>query len=130
MHWTPEEEEILAECWLDVTENPKIGTPQSADSFWNTVVDNYNQLADRKRNNDQITGKWAKMSRDIKAFIAAHEEYWRRQAIPFTHYKARQVLRNCPKFCAPEGELPQIDLQRELPQIMFLFNCSLRLLPW
>ncbi|XP_071727387.1 uncharacterized protein [Rutidosis leptorrhynchoides] len=109
MHWTPEEEEILAERRLDVTENPKIGTSQSADSFWNTVIANYAQLAYRKRNNEQITGKWAKMSRDIKVFIgvynqlkrnwrsgtndsdvieAAHEEYRRRQGVPFTHYKA------------------------------------------
>ncbi|GJR07503.1 hypothetical protein Tco_0790155 [Tanacetum coccineum] len=33
-HWTREEETLLCECWVEVSENNEIGADQSKDSFW------------------------------------------------------------------------------------------------
>ncbi|XP_071719121.1 uncharacterized protein [Rutidosis leptorrhynchoides] len=119
MHWTPDEEKLLAERWFNTTENTKIGTSQSYDSFWNTILANYNLVASCQKNNDQITEKWAKMSRDLKLFIAiynqfkkdwrsgtndsdvieaAHAKYRQRQSVSFRHGKTWKVPRDVQNF--------------------------------
>nr|GEV97937.1 hypothetical protein [Tanacetum cinerariifolium] len=38
-HWTPEEEILLTECWIETSENGQIETDRTDDSFWGQIMD-------------------------------------------------------------------------------------------
>ncbi|XP_042755737.2 uncharacterized protein LOC122196654 [Lactuca sativa] len=63
--WTEEEEEALAKAWIFISCDLRRGNTQSAESFWNRVVDHFHALLGRKtdRSNDAVNGKW----RDLRA---------------------------------------------------------------
>ncbi|XP_071727944.1 glutathione S-transferase T3-like [Rutidosis leptorrhynchoides] len=150
MLWSPEEEKILEEHRLDATKNPYIDNSQTHESFWNTVIANYNRAADRKRNKDKITGKWGEMAKEVKLFVelykklkkewpsgandldvieAARAEYRSRQGVSFTHNEAWKVLRECPKFNMPEGVMNNRRRQQPEPPVIFLDGKPLRVDP-
>ena len=51
---TSAEEKLLAECWLDDSEDPHIGISQTGEIFWNKVFANYNAQVPMKRRMDQV----------------------------------------------------------------------------
>ncbi|XP_071740284.1 glutathione S-transferase T3-like [Rutidosis leptorrhynchoides] len=117
--WSDEESRILAECWMRATLNPNIGNSQTHSSFWGTVRQDYNSKVREQRRMDQISGKWTKMAKDIKLFVALYEKlvkHWpsgandndimmsvkkafrEQQKKAFAYEDARRVVRDCPQF--------------------------------
>ncbi|GKC35730.1 hypothetical protein Tco_1048114 [Tanacetum coccineum] len=70
--WTGGEELLLAETYIQVSEDPKEGADQQRDTFWYKVMDVYNKEAKRlkypNRSKNMITGKWTPMNRDVEKF--------------------------------------------------------------
>ncbi|GJW55295.1 hypothetical protein Tco_0099380 [Tanacetum coccineum] len=70
--WTDGEELLLAETYIQVSEDPKEGADQQRDTFWYKVMDVYNKEAKRlkypNRSKNMITGKWTPMNRDVGKF--------------------------------------------------------------
>ncbi|GJT01780.1 hypothetical protein Tco_0822949 [Tanacetum coccineum] len=70
--WTDGEELLLAETYIQVSEDPKKGADQQRDTFWYKVMDVYNKEAKRlkypNRSKNMITGKWTPMNRDVEKF--------------------------------------------------------------
>ncbi|GJU88280.1 hypothetical protein Tco_1300703 [Tanacetum coccineum] len=72
--WTDGEELLLAETYIQVSEDPKEGADQQRDTFWYKVMDVYNkepkisvtQIGCVSKN--MITGKWTPMNRDVEKF--------------------------------------------------------------
>ncbi|GJT85604.1 hypothetical protein Tco_1067321 [Tanacetum coccineum] len=55
--WTQEEEKLLAETYVQISENPSIGVDQTNKTFLGKVVSEYNRQATFQRTKDMITGK-------------------------------------------------------------------------
>nr|XP_043616335.1 uncharacterized protein LOC122588286 [Erigeron canadensis] len=61
-------------CWLDVFEDPIVGTSQTGDHFWNKVFDMYVEVQ-IKRRPDQITGKWRLIKEQVGKFNTIYKKY-------------------------------------------------------
>ena len=76
--WSQDEEYLLAECYIQVSEDPKTGADQQRDTFWYKVLDAYNTEAKRLnytiRTKNMLTGKWTPMNKDIKKFNSVVDE--------------------------------------------------------
>ena len=119
--WSSAEEKLLAECWLDVSEDPHVGISQTGETFWNKVFANYNAQAPIKRRMDQISGKWRLIKEQVGKFNSIWNKYDKdrrsgendaqvmeeaRKAYSvetggkFTMYDAWMILKDKPKFLA------------------------------
>ena len=76
--WTQDEEYLLAECFIQVSEDPKVGADQKQDTFWYKVLDVYNNEATRlnyaTRTKNMLTGKWTPMNRLVKKWNTVVDE--------------------------------------------------------
>ncbi|GJU86166.1 hypothetical protein Tco_1293712 [Tanacetum coccineum] len=58
--WTREEETLLCECWVEVSENNGIRANRSDDSFWWQITDDFNKATHLGDCSEHMTmGKWA-----------------------------------------------------------------------
>lgn len=69
--WQPEEDELLAQAWLRVSEDPSI----VGDTFWNRVSDEFLRLSPGSRRPPRsIQQRWAKLHQSISQFGECYEE--------------------------------------------------------
>nr|XP_043639461.1 uncharacterized protein LOC122610546 [Erigeron canadensis] len=73
--WTDLEIKILIECWLDASEDPDFGNDRTGDSFWDTMIENYNAQVEYHRNKHQMTSKWRKIRAQVAKFNAIWSKY-------------------------------------------------------
>ncbi|GKD66416.1 hypothetical protein Tco_1308524 [Tanacetum coccineum] len=70
--WTQDEELLLAECFIHVSEDPKNGCDQKRDTFWYKIQNVYNTKAKKKgfteRTKNMLTGKWTLMNTSVLKF--------------------------------------------------------------
>ncbi|GJY51094.1 hypothetical protein Tco_0441941, partial [Tanacetum coccineum] len=70
--WTQDEELLLAESFIQISEDPKIGCDQQKDTFWYKILDVYNTEAKRRgfieRTKNMLTGKWTPMNASVQKF--------------------------------------------------------------
>ncbi|GKD21058.1 glutathione S-transferase T3-like protein, partial [Tanacetum coccineum] len=70
--WTQDEELLLAECFIQVSEDPKTGCDQKRDTFWYKIQNVYNKEAKKKgfteRTKNMLTGKWTPMNASVLKF--------------------------------------------------------------
>nr|GEX80253.1 kinetochore protein Nuf2-like isoform X1 [Tanacetum cinerariifolium] len=70
--WTQNEELLLAESFIQISEDPKTGCHQQKDTFWYKILDVYNTEAKRRgfieRTKNMLTGKWTPMNASIQKF--------------------------------------------------------------
>nr|GEZ04948.1 hypothetical protein [Tanacetum cinerariifolium] len=66
------EELLLVECFIQISEDPKVGSDQKYDTFWYKILDVYNEEAKKNnyplRTKNMLTGKWIPMNRDVNKF--------------------------------------------------------------
>ncbi|GKB77074.1 hypothetical protein Tco_0943969 [Tanacetum coccineum] len=66
------EELLLAECFIQVSEDPKTGCDQKRDTFWYKIQNVYNKEAKKKgfteRTKNMLTGKWTPMNTAVLKF--------------------------------------------------------------
>ncbi|GKA44108.1 hypothetical protein Tco_0736832, partial [Tanacetum coccineum] len=66
------EELLLVECFIQISDDPKVGSNKKNDTFWYKILDVYNEEA--KKNNypprikKSLTGKWTPMNRYVQKF--------------------------------------------------------------
>nr|GEU56666.1 hypothetical protein [Tanacetum cinerariifolium] len=57
--WTQDEEQLLMECFIKISEDPKNGNDQAKDTFWYKILDVYNERAEENgwkvRNKKMLT---------------------------------------------------------------------------
>ncbi|GKG24282.1 RNA-directed DNA polymerase, eukaryota, reverse transcriptase zinc-binding domain protein [Tanacetum coccineum] len=62
--WTQEEEKLLTEMFIQISEDPQLGIDQSHKTFWGKVTSEYNHHTTVQRTKDMIRGKWTTLTRD------------------------------------------------------------------
>ncbi|GJT82206.1 hypothetical protein Tco_1056548 [Tanacetum coccineum] len=75
---TQAEELLLAESFIQISEDPKTGCDQKLVTFWYKILDVYNQEANKKgfqeRTKNMWTGKWTPMNAAVMKFNQLYEE--------------------------------------------------------
>ncbi|GJR83753.1 hypothetical protein Tco_0154538 [Tanacetum coccineum] len=70
--WSQEEDMLLAECFIQIFEDPRIGSDQKNDTFWYKILDSYNDQAGKRgfpiRTKNMLTGKWTPMNPEVSKF--------------------------------------------------------------
>ncbi|GKA15579.1 hypothetical protein Tco_0695326 [Tanacetum coccineum] len=56
--WLPVEEELLATCYVAVSEDNNVGRSQKHETFWYRVLNEFNSKSFQKRTKDMLTSKW------------------------------------------------------------------------
>ncbi|GJZ38874.1 hypothetical protein Tco_0585437 [Tanacetum coccineum] len=76
--WTQAEELLLAKSFIQISEDPKTGCDKKLATFWNKILDVYNQEANKKgfqeRTKNILTGKWTPMNAAVMKFNQLYEE--------------------------------------------------------
>ncbi|GJT03025.1 hypothetical protein Tco_0824194 [Tanacetum coccineum] len=126
--WLPVEEELLATCYVAVSEDNNVGRSQKHETFWYRVLNEFNSKFFQKRTKDMLTSKWHTLNANCQKFNAAYKrakrlgksgendvDYLKRaqsiyrdehKGVAFSQEDAWAVLRFHPKWDAPE----QVDL--------------------
>ncbi|GJX77677.1 hypothetical protein Tco_0324488 [Tanacetum coccineum] len=124
--WLPVEEELLATCYVAVSEDNNVG-------FWYRVLNEFNSKNLQNRTKDMLTSKWHTLNANCQKFNAAYKrakrlgksgendvDYLKRaqsiyrdehRGVAFSQEDAWAVLRFHPKWDAPE----QVDLTGDVP---------------
>nr|GEW19105.1 hypothetical protein [Tanacetum cinerariifolium] len=70
--WTQNEELLLAESFIQISEDLKTGCDQQKDTFWYKILNVYNTEAKRRgfieHTKNMLTGKWTSMNASIQKF--------------------------------------------------------------
>ncbi|GKC80668.1 hypothetical protein Tco_1131442 [Tanacetum coccineum] len=70
--WSQDEELLLAKCFIQISEDPRIGSDQKNDTFWYKILDAYNDQAGKRgipiHTKNMLTGKWSPMNREVSTF--------------------------------------------------------------
>nr|GEZ17622.1 hypothetical protein [Tanacetum cinerariifolium] len=70
--WTDEEEFLLAECFIQIFEDPKMGCDQQKDTFWYKILEVYKTEAKKRKfiehTKNMLTEKWTTMNTAIQKF--------------------------------------------------------------
>ncbi|GJR82604.1 hypothetical protein Tco_0817804 [Tanacetum coccineum] len=131
--WLPVEEELLATCYVAVSEDNNVGRSQKHDTFWYRVLNEFNSKKFQNRTKDMLTSKWHTLNANCQKFNAAYKrakrlgksgendvDYLKRaqsiyrdehRGVAFSQEDAWAVLRFHPKWDAPE----QVDLTGDVP---------------
>ncbi|GJT95332.1 hypothetical protein Tco_1090850 [Tanacetum coccineum] len=131
--WLPVEEELLATCYVAVSEDNNVGRSQKHETFWYRVLNEFNSKFFQKRTKDILTSKWHTLNANCQKSNAAYKrakrlgksgendvDYLKRaqsiyrdehKGVAFSQEDAWAVLRFHPKWDAPE----QVDLTGDVP---------------
>ncbi|GJX18526.1 RNA-directed DNA polymerase, eukaryota, reverse transcriptase zinc-binding domain protein [Tanacetum coccineum] len=132
-HWLPVEEELLATCYVAISEDNNVGRSQKHETFWYQVLNEFNSNFFQKRTKDMLTSKWHTLNANCQKFNAAYKrakrlgksgendvDYLKRaqsiyrdehKGVAFSQEDAWAVLIFHPKWDAPE----QVDLTGDVP---------------
>nr|GEW17269.1 hypothetical protein [Tanacetum cinerariifolium] len=70
--WTDEKELLLAECVIQIFEDPKTGCDQQKDTFWYKILDVYNTECKKRkfveRTKNMLAGKWTPINAAVQNF--------------------------------------------------------------
>ncbi|GKG03280.1 hypothetical protein Tco_0310916, partial [Tanacetum coccineum] len=74
-----DEEKLLCEVWVGVSENNDIGNDRNEECFWGQIHDDFNKSTNGvSRTKNMITGKWNRMHPDCQKFHAIYKEITRK----------------------------------------------------
>ncbi|GJU84957.1 hypothetical protein Tco_0585724 [Tanacetum coccineum] len=74
VRWTRDEEKLLCEVWVEVSENNDIGNDRNEECFWGQIHDDFNKSTNGVyRTKNMITGKWNRMHPDCQKFHAIYK---------------------------------------------------------
>ncbi|GJW35636.1 hypothetical protein Tco_0058556 [Tanacetum coccineum] len=70
--WTKDEELLLAECYIQIFDDPNVSSEQKYETFWYKVLEQYNDQAKSYkfpvRTENVLKGKWTPMNREVGRF--------------------------------------------------------------
>ena len=69
-YWQPQEEVALAQGWIQISTDSRIGNMQRRDQFWKKITDYFHQVMGRGscRDHHQLATKYRDMSKKITMF--------------------------------------------------------------
>ncbi|GJT03861.1 hypothetical protein Tco_0838323 [Tanacetum coccineum] len=130
--WLPVEEELLATCYVAVSEDNNVERSQKHETFWYRVLNEFNPKKFQKHTKDMLTSKWHTLNVNCQKFIAAYKRVKRlgksgendvdlmkraqsiyrdeHKGVSFSQEDAWAILKFHPKWDAPE----QVDLSRDV----------------
>ncbi|GJY78863.1 hypothetical protein Tco_0484664 [Tanacetum coccineum] len=131
--WLPVEEELLATCYVAVSEDNNVGKSQKHETFWYRVLNEFNSKNFQKSTKDMLTSKWHTLNANCQKFNAAYKRAKRlgksgendvdflkraqsiyrdeHKGVSFSQEDTWAILRFHPKWDAPE----QVDLTGDVP---------------
>ncbi|GKD76281.1 hypothetical protein Tco_1334563 [Tanacetum coccineum] len=71
--WLPVKEELLATCYVAVSEDNNVGRSQKHETFWYRVLNEFNSKKFQKRTKDMLTSKWHTLNANCQKFNAAYK---------------------------------------------------------
>ncbi|GKA62075.1 hypothetical protein Tco_0761594 [Tanacetum coccineum] len=74
LRWKPEEEFLLAECFVAVTEDRNVGRSQPKDTLWFRVLNEFNRKNFQKRTKDMLSSKWTSLNHHFQKFNAIYKK--------------------------------------------------------
>nr|GEZ84922.1 glutathione S-transferase T3-like [Tanacetum cinerariifolium] len=78
-HWTCDKEILLTQCWIETSENSRIGADQTEDSFWGHIMDDSNSGATQGyHTKTYANGKWTRINGDCQKFNAIYKHLERK----------------------------------------------------
>ncbi|GJR08014.1 hypothetical protein Tco_0790666 [Tanacetum coccineum] len=96
--WTQDEELLLAESFIQISEDPKIGCDQQKDTFWYKILDVYNTEAKRRGfielTKNMLTGKWTPMNASVQKFNQLVSETLAHNKHKWTNPESTNARRN------------------------------------
>jgi hypothetical protein len=72
--WTPNEEKLLAECWVACSEDSLLGISQTKEMLWQRIRGEFNRLSPKERNKHMLQSKWKTLNRDCTKFNAFYKK--------------------------------------------------------
>ncbi|GKC50471.1 hypothetical protein Tco_1073216 [Tanacetum coccineum] len=73
LRWSSDEEALLAECFVAVSEDRNVGRSQAKDTFWIRVMNEFNRKNFQKRTKDMLTSKWTTLNHHCQKFNAIYK---------------------------------------------------------
>ncbi|GJW58172.1 hypothetical protein Tco_0104903 [Tanacetum coccineum] len=73
--WNDKEEILLAEAWIEHSQDANIEKDQRDEIYWNKIIDDFhNRTTDLVRTKNMLTGKWTRMHGDCQRFNAYYKQ--------------------------------------------------------
>ncbi|XP_019149839.1 PREDICTED: glutathione S-transferase T2-like [Ipomoea nil] len=126
--WTNKDDMLLCSAWLNISKDSAVGNDQSGNSFWNRIVEFYNQYRRQpeqaRRNKQALLNRWGKINHSVSKFVDYYEQILNRRESGlneadkrnramqlyneiekenFIFLHAWEVLRNEEKWCSQAG---------------------------
>ncbi|GKC61041.1 hypothetical protein Tco_1088639 [Tanacetum coccineum] len=77
--WNQNEEMLLAETWIEHSQDANIGKDQQDDVYWNLIMHDFNSRTKAPpRTKNMMTGKWTRMHGDCQRFNAIYKHLTRK----------------------------------------------------
>ncbi|GJV19598.1 hypothetical protein Tco_1368618 [Tanacetum coccineum] len=77
--WNRDEEILLAESWIEHSQDANIGKDQNEDVYWNLIMEDFNSRTESEpRTKNMMTGKWTRMHGDCQRFNAIYKHLTRK----------------------------------------------------
>ncbi|GJS17230.1 hypothetical protein Tco_0411702 [Tanacetum coccineum] len=73
LRWSSDEESLLAECFVAVSEDRNVGRSQAKDTFWIRIMNEFNPKNFQKCTNDMLTSKWTTLNHHCQKFNAIYK---------------------------------------------------------
>ncbi|GJV72120.1 hypothetical protein Tco_1492115 [Tanacetum coccineum] len=102
--WTQDEELLLAECFIQVSEDPKTGCDQKRDTFWYKIQNVYNTEA-KKKGFTERTKNMLTVENDDDHMSRVHTLYDATVGGEFKHRSAWLFLKGKHKWTNPDSTL-------------------------
>nr|GEZ54271.1 hypothetical protein [Tanacetum cinerariifolium] len=71
--WQPDEETLLAKCYVAISEERNAERLQAKDTFWYRVLNEFNRFNFQKRTKDMLSSKWNTMNHNFQKFNAIYK---------------------------------------------------------
>ncbi|GJZ69048.1 hypothetical protein Tco_0632598 [Tanacetum coccineum] len=75
LRWKPEEETLLAICFVVVSEDRNVWRSQPKDTLWFRVLNEFNRLNFQKRTKDMLSSKWTTLNYHCQKFNAIYKRF-------------------------------------------------------
>ncbi|GJT48913.1 hypothetical protein Tco_0975070 [Tanacetum coccineum] len=76
--WNRNEEILLAETWIEHSQDANIGKDQQYDVYWNLIMEDFNSRTTAPRTKNMMMGKWTRMHSDCQMFNAIYKHLTRK----------------------------------------------------
>ncbi|PWA94497.1 ABC transporter Tap-like, P-loop containing nucleoside triphosphate hydrolase [Artemisia annua] len=77
--WSKDEEKVLAEAWIEISQDKDMGNDKDNDFFWNEIYELFNErTTGDHRTKNMLTGKWTRLNSDCQKFNSNYKHIGRR----------------------------------------------------